>query len=134
MSGHRDMAASADGVQVKREGRVLRIRIDRPDKLNALSRPVLARIREIFESTNMDAGIACVVLTGTGSRYFAAGGDLRDLATVREESAVRTMAIEGRNALDAVRRYPVPVVGLLNGDAIGGGAELALACDFRLMR
>ena len=121
-------------VRVEREGRVMRVTLDRPDKHNPLSRAVLARLREIFERARDNEGIACAVLTGAGARYFAAGGDLRDLAEVREEPDVRAMASEARSALDAVREFPVPVIARLNGDAIGGGAELALACDLRVMR
>jgi enoyl-CoA hydratase/carnithine racemase len=125
----------ADGnVRVERDGRVMRVTLDRPEKHNPLSRAVLARLREVFEAARGDEGIACAVLTGAGERYFAAGGDLRDLAGVRAEPDVRAMAIEARAALDAVREFPVPVVARLNGDAIGGGAELALACDLRVMR
>jgi enoyl-CoA hydratase/carnithine racemase len=123
-----------DEVSVERAGRVLRLTIDRADKHNPLSRSVLARLRAILESHRNDEALACVVLTGAGDRYFAAGGDLRDLAEVREEPDVRAMAEEARAALDAVRDFPLPVIARVNGEAIGGGAELAVACDFRVMR
>lgn len=123
-----------DEVLVERRARVLRVTVNRPEKHNPLSRAVLARLREVFEAARDDEGIACAVLTGSGERYFAAGGDLRDLAAVREAPDVRAMAAQARSALDAVREFPVPVVARLNGDAIGGGAELALACDLRVMR
>ena len=119
---------------LSREGRVLRVTINRPDKHNPLSRAVLAELREVFDSARDEPGLACVVLTGAGDRYFAAGGDLRDLAQVRTEQGVRAMVEESRAALDAVRTFPLPVVAVLNGDALGGGAELALACDLRVMR
>ena len=125
----------ADDVLLEqRNGRVLRITINRPRVHNPLSRGVLAQLQDVFRAARADEELACVVLTGAGDRYFAAGGDLRDLAEVRAEADVRAMAEQARTALDAVRSFPVPVVALLNGDAIGGGAELALACDLRVMR
>jgi enoyl-CoA hydratase/carnithine racemase len=121
-------------VLVERHGRVLRVTVNRPRVHNALSRDVLRRLRAAFDHACDDAELACAVVTGAGARYFAAGGDLRDLAEARAEPDVRRMAEEARAALDAVRTFPLPVVALLNGDAIGGGAELAVACDFRLLR
>jgi enoyl-CoA hydratase/carnithine racemase len=119
---------------LSRKGRVLRVTINRPDKHNPLSRAVLAELREVFDSARDEPELACVVLTGAGDKYFAAGGDLRDLAQVRTEQGVRAMVEESRAALDAVRTFPLPVIAVLNGDALGGGAELALACDMRVMR
>lgn len=123
----------ADEILVERTERVLRVTLNRPGKLNPLSRAVLARLRAVFDEARDDEMLACAVVTGAGERYFAAGGDLRDLAQVRDEADVRAMGEEARAALDAVRTFPLPVVAVLNGDAIGGGAELAVACDFRLM-
>ena len=121
-------------LRVVRDGRVLRVTVDRPAKHNPLSRPVLAALRAALAANAADPELMCVLLTGAGNRYFAAGGDLRDLDEVRSRDAARAMAEEARAALDAVREFPVPVVAVLNGDAIGGGAELAVACDFRIMR
>jgi len=123
-----------DAVVTLREGRLLRVTLNRPEKHNPLSRAILAELRAVFDSARDDPDLACVVLTGAGDKYFAAGGDLRDLAAVREEPDVQAMVEESRAALDAVRTFPLPVVAVLNGDALGGGAELAVACDLRLMR
>jgi enoyl-CoA hydratase len=121
-------------VLLNREGRVLRVTINRPEKHNPLSRAILAELRAAFDSARDEPDLACVVLTGAGDKYFAAGGDLRDLAEVRSEQGVCAMVEEARAALDAVRTFPLPVVAVLNGDALGGGAELALACDLRVVR
>ncbi len=123
-----------EDVRVEHAGRVLRVTLNRPDKHNPLSRPVLARLREVFTAASSEPDLACAVVRGAGDKYFAAGGDLRDLANVRTEADARTMATEARAALDAIREFPVPVVALVNGDALGGGAELAVACDLRVMR
>jgi len=118
---------------VERQGAVLRITIDRPEKRNALSREVLAEIRQAFETATGDDTIKAAVLTGAGDRCFAAGGDLKELEAIRDTAGARTFSIVAKAALQAVRDFPAPVVAGLNGDALGGGAELALACDLRAM-
>ena len=109
------------------------ITIDRPHKHNALARPVLAELKDAVRAAGDDARTRVVVLRGAGDAYFAAGGDLVDLSSVRSERDVRAMAEAATAALDAVREAPVPVVAYVNGDALGGGAELAVACDLRML-
>jgi len=118
------MATSAGGV--------LRLTINRPDKRNALSLAVLAELRAAFERHSADEDLRLAVLTAAGDKSFAAGGDLEELASIRTEAGAAQMATEAKAALAAVRRFPVPVVAAVNGVALGGGAELALACDFRI--
>ncbi len=120
-------------LQLRREASgAVWLTIDRAAKHNALARPVLAELRATVVELGARPEVRYLVLTGAGERYFAAGGDLRDLAGVRDEPAVQAMMDEAGSALDALRHCPVPVIAYLNGDAIGGGAELALACDLRL--
>lgn len=123
----------AANLLVERRGGVLHVTLNRPQKRNALSRGLLAELRETFETAADDRTLLAAVLQGAGDKCFAAGGDLRDLSAVRTEQETVDMADAGRAALEAVRRFPVPVVAALNGDALGGGAELAVACDFRVM-
>lgn len=111
---------------------VIWITIDRAQKHNALARNVLSGIADAITDVSNRRETRVIVLTGAGDRFFAAGGDLVELASVRDEASTITMTDEARMALDVVRSCSVPVLAYLNGDAIGGGAELALACDMRM--
>ena len=115
------------------ENGLVRITINRPHKHNALARPVLDALAAAVDEAARDEGTRVILLSGAGDKYFAAGGDLVDLASVRTDEEIDAMAEQASAALDAVRNCPVPVVAYVNGDALGGGAELAVACDMRLM-
>lgn len=111
---------------------LLRVRIDRPQVHNALSRATLAALGEVFTRHAHDESIRAAVLTGSGEKSFAAGGDLKEFALIRSDADARSLHRDASAALEAVRRFPAPTVAALNGLAVGGGAELALACDFRV--
>ncbi len=123
---------SGSNLLVEKEGAVLRVTVNRPEKRNALSREVLEELRETFGAHRDDGALKAAVLTGAGDKSFAAGGDLRDLEGLRSHEAAVGMAEQAKRALDSLRTFPVPVVAALNGSAMGGGAELAMACDFRV--
>jgi enoyl-CoA hydratase len=110
---------------------ILRVTINRPEKRNALSMALLDEIGAAFKR-HADQPIKCALLTGAGDRCFAAGGDLKELDAIRTEHEARVMSKRGHSALDEIRYFPVPVIGALNGLALGGGAELAMACDIRI--
>ncbi|WP_456389655.1 enoyl-CoA hydratase/isomerase family protein [Profundibacter sp.] len=110
------------------------VTINRQEKHNALSKAVLNALAATIKAQGERPEIKCIVLTGASDRYFAAGGDLAALADVRETADVLEMTDNSRAALDTIRNCEVPVIALLNGSAIGGGAELALSCDMRMQR
>ena len=111
---------------------ILTVRVNRPGKRNALSRSVLSEIALAFRCHAEDPEIKVAVLTAAGEKAFAAGGDLEDFESVRTQAEADALFRPASESLDTIRRFPVPTVAALNGIAVGGGAELALACDFRL--
>lgn len=126
------MASGYNYLCVDQENDVLWVEINRPEKRNALSMVLLAEIRQVFTDSALDNSLKAAVLLGAGDKSFAAGGDLKELDAVRSQEQTETMSDNARAALDAIRYFPVPVVAMLNGTALGGGAELAMACDFRV--
>jgi enoyl-CoA hydratase len=111
---------------------LLHITINRPEKLNALSSDVLKELHQAMDAYASDEALIAAVITGAGEKCFAAGGDLKELDRLRSESDAARVSARGYAALEAIRDFPVPVIAALNGDAIGGGAELAVSCDMRV--
>lgn len=111
---------------------VLHVTLSRPEKRNALSDALIAAIGATFEQWSARDDVSFAVLTGSGDKAFASGGDLKELDVLRGEAEARAFAARTRAAFDQIRRFPVPVLAVLNGDALGGGAELAMACDHRI--
>ena len=111
---------------------VLHVTLTRPEKRNALSDALIGTIGATFAEWSAREDVSLAVLTGSGDKAFASGGDLKELEALRGEAEARAFAARTRTAFDCVRRFPVPVIAVLNGDALGGGAELAMACDHRV--
>jgi enoyl-CoA hydratase len=119
------------GVSVVRGGSIASITIDRPKARNALNLEAMAELDAALEEA-AGWGVHAVFIRGTGDRAFVSGGDLKELESVREEEFARGMARRMRATLDRIPALPMPVVAIVNGHAIGGGAEVAIACDYRL--
>jgi enoyl-CoA hydratase len=123
--------ADTDHLLVEVRADVLHLIINRPDKRNALSLGLLKDLGAALHAHRLSP-LKCAVLTGAGDRCFAAGGDLKELDAIRSTLEARRMSEVGHAALDEIRYFPVPVIGAINGLALGGGAELAMACDIRI--
>ncbi len=107
------------------------IRLNRPEKLNALTSEMFAALRERLNQLQVDESLRVLILTGSGDKAFCAGTDIGALID-RSESEAREISTRGQNVCAQIENFPVPVVAAVNGIAAGGGCELALACHLRI--
>lgn len=107
------------------------VTINRPDKLNALNHTVLDELSLLFEELQHDENVKGILLTGAGEKAFVAGADLQEIKQLNGESAIE-FARFGQQLFNRIESFPKPVVALINGFALGGGCELAMACHLRL--
>lgn len=126
----RDMTDSSH-VRTERSDRIATITIDREKKLNALNPQVIRELGEAFEVVRDDGDVLGVILTGAGERAFVAGADIGVLAEMTPTSGVE-VSRQGQDVLRNIETFPKPVLAAVNGYALGGGCELALACHMRL--
>jgi enoyl-CoA hydratase len=106
--------------------------INRPEALNALNMDLMQELKDFFEqSKEQESSIKGIVVTGSGQKAFAAGADIKGFQGLDEDSG-RSLAILGQEIFNLIERFPKPVVAAVNGFALGGGCELAMACHFRL--
>jgi len=117
-------------VLVKTEDGICWISLNRPDKLNSMTLEMHEMVRRALEEAEQDGSIGCVVITGVG-RAFCAGADVSHLAKFSPEEG-KEFSEKGQETIVKILKCPKPVVAAVNGYALGGGCELAVACDYRI--
>lgn len=118
-------------VEVTREGAVAVVTVNRPEALNSLDRRTNEELLAVARELSADESVRAVVLTGGGEKSFVAGADISEMRGFSAEEARRSGAL-GQSVMAAIEEAPQPWVAAVNGFALGGGCELALACDIRL--
>jgi len=117
------LSRDADGVRT--------ITVDRPEKLNALNRATLEALDAAFAAAASDPGVRVVVLTGSGSKAFVAGADIAEMNGLTAIEG-REFSLLGQKLMRRIETLPKPVIAMVNGYALGGGMELAMACHLRI--
>lgn len=121
-----------DVLLLDRDGPVATLTLNRPAVLNALNATLLDRLDETLAELDADSAVRAVILTGCGERAFAAGADIGELGAIASPAAGQRLAARGQRVTLAIERMRAPVIAAVNGFALGGGCELALACDVRI--
>jgi enoyl-CoA hydratase len=114
------------------DGPVAILTLNRPAVLNALNTDLLTLLEETLDAFVGDPSLRAVIITGAGERAFAAGADIAELAALEGAVAGEHKARTGQRITQLIEALPVPVIAAVNGFALGGGCELAMACDFRI--
>jgi enoyl-CoA hydratase len=124
------MSQSYETLLVERRGRVAVVTINRPEKRNALNIQTRAEGAAALEELREDEGVRVVVFTGAGDKAFIAGADIGEFAG--RTAVTQRDVMTGRSLFTAIDTFPKPVIAMINGYCLGGGCELAMACDLRI--
>ena len=107
--------------------------IDRPTVHNAISLATMAELGRLLDWIETESEVGALVLTGAGNRVFVSGGDLKDFEKITSYDSAAAMSRKMQHLLARLRELPMPVIGAINGDCLGGGCEVALATDIRVV-
>src|ERR1700751_5464467 len=124
-------ALALANVQYEKKGSIAYVTVNRPKVLNALNTPTWKDLKAAFEDAKADASVHGVILTGAGDKAFIAGADISELANVDAYDAEESSRF-GQGVLDLIENLGKPVIAAINGFALGGGCETAMACTIRI--
>lgn len=116
---------------IELDGTVAWLTVNRPDKLNALNQETLSELHRAFNQLKNDPEVRVIVLTGAGPKAFAAGADIAEMSGITSIQA-RNFSKHGQDLMLAIEQCGKPVIAMINGFALGGGLELAMACSIRI--
>lgn len=122
--------ASYENILLERRGRVALVTINRPEKRNALNIKTREEGAQVLDELREDEEIRAVVLTGAGDKAFIAGADISEFA--ERTALTQREVMHGRSLFTAIADFPKPLIAMVNGYCLGGGCEVALACDIRI--
>ncbi|HYP90449.1 MAG TPA: enoyl-CoA hydratase-related protein [Polyangiaceae bacterium] len=125
------MSEGRADARLERRGTVALVTLDRPERMNALSRGLVARFGDIGREVAAQSDVRLVIVTGAGDKAFCAGADLKERATLSHDE-VRALLLAYESELGWLQTIAVPTLAAINGAALGGGLELALLCDLRI--
>jgi enoyl-CoA hydratase len=126
-----EMALENILTEIKNE--VLVITINRPDKLNALNRQTIEELHEVLVEAENNKAVRALILTGSGTKAFVAGADIAEFANYNQEEGKQLSSIGHFKIFNFIENYSKPVIAAVNGFALGGGLELAMACHMRVV-
>ncbi len=118
-------------IKFETKGAIATVTVNRPDKLNALNMAVMEELRAAFTAIREDAAVRVAILTGEGLKAFVAGADIAEL-NKHDTVSAKAYTHKGQSVLDLIEDLGKPVIAAVNGFALGGGCELAMACTFRI--
>jgi enoyl-CoA hydratase/carnithine racemase len=122
---------SSEVLKVERRGGAALLTIDRPQAGNSISAEVTAALEGAVDALERDRDLVAIVITGAGDKFFSSGGDIKQYRELVTREQLQSAFARPRRLLDRLEALPVPVIAAVNGIALGGGAELMLACDVR---
>jgi len=116
-------------LSIERDENLVTVTMNRPDAMNALSKALVSEMHRAFDELREDSSIGCIILTGAGGN-FVAGADIGEL---KQRLALESLAAINSALFKKIEEHPVPVVAAIEGYCLGGGCELSLACDMRVV-